>query len=138
MKWSLLFFETAKVTLLTCQRAVVFNVNMSNSVFAKFMDRPSHLIDMKRGNTVLTVNQRRIEIWKQSLYCVFWILIILGKNLINKLNYSYFFVIFFQILCSINFVKEKLVRILKFLKIRERKRVFGGEKTKQDALDYNN
>lgn len=44
------------------------------------MDRSSHLIDMKRGNTVLTVNQRRIEIWKKSLYCVFWILIILDQG----------------------------------------------------------
>lgn len=41
------------------------------------MDRSSDLIDMKRGNTVLTVNQRRIEILNKSLYCVFWILIIL-------------------------------------------------------------
>lgn len=82
------------------------------------MDRSSHLIDIKRGNTVLTVNQRRIEILNKSLYCDFWILIILGKNLIIKLNDSYFFVNFFQILSSINFVKEKLVRILKFLKIK--------------------
>lgn len=36
---------------------------------------------MKRGNTVLTVNQRKIEILNKSL---FWILIILGKNMINK------------------------------------------------------
>lgn len=36
---------------------------------------------MKRGNTVLTVNQRKIEISNKSL---FWILIILGKNIINK------------------------------------------------------
>lgn len=36
---------------------------------------------MKRGNTVLTVNQRKIEISNKSL---FWILIILGKNMINK------------------------------------------------------
>lgn len=36
---------------------------------------------MKRGNNVLTVNQRKVEISNKSL---FWILIILGKNMINK------------------------------------------------------
>lgn len=55
---------------------------------------------MKRGNTVLTVNQRKIEILNKSL---FWILIILGKNMINKT-----------------------------------KLYVGGEKQRQDALDYNN
>lgn len=55
---------------------------------------------MKRGNTVLTVNQRKIEFSNKSL---FWILIILGKNMINKT-----------------------------------KLYVGGEKQRQDALDYNN
>lgn len=70
------FLNLLQVTLLTCRRAVVFNVYR----FAKFMDRSSHLIDMKRGNTVLTVNLRKKEILKKSLYCVFWILIILDQG----------------------------------------------------------
>lgn len=119
------FLNLLQATLLTCRRAVVFNVYRSNFAFAKFMDRSSHLIDMKRGITVLTANLRKKEILKKSLYCVFWILIILGKNLIIK---------FFQILSSINFVKEKLVRILKFLKIKREKDGVWGRKNKAGRI----
>ncbi|XP_052710814.1 uncharacterized protein LOC128185196, partial [Crassostrea angulata] len=64
------------------------------NTIAALLDRSSYLLDMKRGNTVFTVNQlRRREILSKSMYFVFWILIILdqgdGTTLCTQASKSY-------------------------------------------------